>query len=107
MLQIPIKNTKAVDVTAAIHSQLELLVSPKKKTAFQIIYQNQVLSMPSGKSVWNRKGDAKSALWNAMTMPIHKMMGPDFWKEDHVIRSEKIEKAKELLYSLVEIRELQ
>jgi len=107
MFQIPIKNNKENNADASkIHSELTKLVSPKKKAAFQILYNGSVLTMPSGKSVWNRLGDAKSALWNAMTMPIHKMMGPDFWKEDIDIRNEKIQKAKELLFSFVEIKEL-
>jgi len=52
-------------------------------------------------------GDAKSALWNALDFPIYKMLGPDFYKENLVVRREKIKKAKELLLSLVEIKELE
>lgn len=90
----------------ALHLQ-SLLTTSKKKNAFRILYQNQVLTMPSGKSVWGRIGDAKSALWNALDYQIYKMLGPDFYKENIVSRREKIKKAKELLLSMVEIKELE
>lgn len=89
-----------------LHLQ-SLATTSKKKNAFRILYQNQVLTMPSGKSVWSRVGDAKSALWNALDFQIYKMLGPDFYKENIVSRKEKIKKAKELLLSLVEIKELE
>lgn len=110
MLKIAIPKTETVgEVTSdkiGLHLQ-SLATTSKKKNAFRILYKNQVLTMPSGKSVWGRVGDAKSALWNALDFQIYKMLGPDFYKENIVSRKEKIKNAKELLLSMVVIKELE
>jgi hypothetical protein len=107
MLKIAIPKTDSeTEQKDKMLQQLQSFVKPKNKTAFRIHLGDEVLVMPSGKSVWGRKGDAKSALWNAMTYFVHRLHGQEYWKEDVQTRKAKIEKAKKILFSLVEIKEL-